>query len=527
MAMVGLVLLIACANLAGLLLARGEARQHEIAVRQAMGASRGRLVRQFLAESLIVAIAGGAAGLPMGWWTLRSALSVVPPDAGLASLAASLDGRVLVFALAVTSLSALFFGLLPALKASRADLQASLKEQGTTTSAGAESVRLRKLLVVAQVASTAALLIAAGLLGESLIYLERTNLGMHVGGVVQFAIQPGLSRYSPTQTVALFDRLRQDVAALPGVASVSAATVPLLADEDSRGTLTFQGYNVTDPWDRTVQLNFVGPDFFSTMGIPLIQGREFREGDSSSSAKVAIVNQKVAQKFFPGRNPIGMHLGMDVHPDIVIVGVVANVKSKDARDPGLPIVFFPYAQDPVVSGATIYVRTRTDPSGVATALRKVVERDAPSQPIDNVQTLAERFSDSMFADRLLAFFTLSLALLAALLAVVGLYGVMAYVVIRRKREFAIRMALGAARTDVMRLVMGEGFWLTLIGVVIGVLGALALTRFLASLLYGVRPTDPLTFAAASLLLTAAALLACYIPARRATKVDPMVALRYE
>ena len=492
-----------------------------------MGASRWRLVRQLLAESLMVAIAGGAAGLTIGWWTLRSALSVVPPDAGLASLAANLDGRVLVFALAITSLSALFFGLLPALKASRADLQASLKEQGTNTSAGAESVRLRKLLVVAQVAATGTLLIAAGLFGESLIRLERTDLGMHVGGIVQFSIQPGLSRYSPRQTVVLFDRLRQDIAALPGVASVSVATVPLLAGEDNRGTLTFQGYNVADPWDRTVQLNYVGPRFFSTMGIPLMQGREFSEGDSSSSAKVAIVNEKVARKFFPGLNPIGMHLGMDVHPDLEIVGVVANVKSKGARDPGLPMVYFPYAQDSFVSEATIYVRTRTDPSAMATALRKVVERDAPSQPIDNVQTLAEQFSDSMFSERLLAFFTLSLALLAALLAVVGLYGVLAYVVVRRKREFAIRMALGAARTDVLRLVMGQGFWLTLIGVVIGVLGALVLTRFLGSLLYGVKPTDPLTFAAASLVLTAAALLACYIPARRATKVDPMVALRYE
>jgi putative ABC transport system permease protein len=225
-----------------------------------------------------------------------------------------------------------------------------------------------------------------------------------------------------------------------------------------------------------------------------------------------------------------MHLeiGWNVHPTVEIVGIVASAKSRDARDPGLPFVYFPYAQDPVgASEGTFYVRTLTDPSAMATALRKVVERDAPNQPIYNVRTLAEQFSDSIFADRLLAFFTLSLGLLAALLAVVGLYGVMAYVVIRRTREFAIRMALGAARTDVIRLVMGQGFRLTLIGVAIGTVGALALTRFLASLLYGVKPTDPLTFVAAPLVLAAAALLACYIPARRATKVDPMVALRYE
>jgi putative ABC transport system permease protein len=535
MAMVALVLLIACANLAGLLLARGEARQHEIAVRLAMGASRARLVRQLLTESLLVAMAGGGAGLLIGLWTLRSILSAirfVPLAAiGLSGLTSNLDAPVLAFAAAVAILSVLFFGLLPALRASRADLQTSLKEQGASGSGGAESVRLRKLLVVVQVASTATLLVAAGLFAESLIRLERADVGMRVGHVVQFSIQPGLSHFSPPQTAALLDRMRQDIAALPGVASVSAAEVPLLAYSNNVDTMKFETYVPGKDEDMNVSVNNVSPLYFATLGIPLIEGREFRDGDSSSSSKVAIINKKVAEKFFPGRDPIGMHLaigwGPDVHPNVEIVGIVANAKSIAARDPGQPFVYFPYAQDSGVSGGTFYVRTRSAPAAMAAALRKVAARDAPNLPVFDVRTLAEQLNDSMVLERLVTFFTLTLALLAALLAVVGLYGVMAYVAIRRTREVAIRIALGAQKADVLRLVVRQGFKLTLIGVVIGIAAALGLTRFLATLLYGVKATDPLTFIAVSVMLTLAALLACYIPARRAAKVDPMVALRYE
>jgi predicted permease len=533
MAMVGLVLLIACANLAGLLLARGEARQHEIAVRMAMGASRTRLIRQLLTESLIVAMAGGAVSLLVGWWTLRSivtAIAVVPNWGPWLSsgLTGNLDPRVLAFAGAVTLLSTLFFGLLPALRASRGDLQISLKEQGSSTSGGPGSVRLRGLLVVAQVASTVVLLIAAALFGEGLIRLERANLGMRIDHLVQFSIDPGLSQYSPARAVALLDRLRQDIAALPGVASVSAAEYPLLALSFNTDTMKFEDHQGED---TTVSVNYVGPHFFSTMGIPLILGREFGEGDSSSNRKIAVINEKVAQQFFPRRNPIGMHLaigwGPDVHPDVEIVGVVANTKSLHPRDPGQPFVYFPYAQDPAVSGGTFYVSARTDPGALATELHRVAGQDAPNLPVFDIRTVEEQFDNSMSADRLLTFLILSLALLAALLAAVGLYGVMAYVVTRRRREIALRMALGAQKTDVLKDVVGKGLKLALIGLAVGIGGALALTRLVSSLLYGVNPTDPLAFAGVSLALIAVALAACYIPARRVTKVDPMVALRYE
>ena len=535
MAMVGLVLLIACANLAGLLLARGEARQHEIALRLAMGASRVRLIRQLFTENLMVAMAGGAAGLLIGWWTLHSILSCIsslsPVVMVMSGLEANLDTRVLVFAAAVTTLSALFFGLLPALKASCADLQTSLKELAPSSSGGAGSVRLRKLLVVAQVASTVVLLIASALFGESLIRLGRANLGMRIGGVVQFSIQPGMNHYSPAQTVTLLDRLRQEIAAQPGAVSVTAAAVPVLSEANNVDTMKFEDHIPTKDEDTTVSVNSVGPHFFSTLGIPVILGREFRESDSASSRKIAIINEKLAQKFFPGRIPIGMHLaigwGPDVHPNIEIVGVVGNAKIIDPRDPGQPIVYFPYAQDSGMSGATFYVRTGTDPSAMTAALRKVAARDAPGQPLYDVRTLVQQFDNSMSPDRLLTFFTLSLALLAALLATLGLYGVMAYSVARRTREIAIRLALGAQTTDVLKQVIGNGLKLVLIGVGVGVGGALALTRLLSSLLYGVAPTEPLAFVGVSLMLIAVALAACYIPARRATKVDPMVALRYE
>jgi len=536
MAMMGLVLLIACANLAALLLARGEARQHEIATRLAMGASRARLVRQFLTESLIVAAAGGLASLLIGWWTLRaivSALSVVPLAAVvLSGLTANLNMRVLSFAAAATILSALFFGLLPALKASRTDLETPLKELGSRSSGGLAGVRLRGVLVVAQVAGTVVLLIAAVLLGESLVRLEGVNLGMRIDHLVQFSMDPGLSRYPRVQAFALLDRTRQDIAALPSVASVSVSQDPAVAWlGNSMGTMTFEGHVRRGDDDTTVSVNYVSPQFFCTLGVPLILGREFGEEDSGSSRKVAIINEKVVQRFFAGRNPIGMHLaigwGPDAHPNIEIVGVVADTTSSHPREPARPFVYFPFAQDPGVSGGTFYVRTRSDPGAMAVALQGVATRDAPNLPIYDVRTVEQQFNNMMSADRLLTLLIVGFAGLAALLAAVGLYGVMAYAVIRRRRETAIRVALGAQKVDVLKLASGDGLKLALVGLAIGIGAALALTRLLTSLLYGVKPIEPIAFVAVALMLTFVALAACYFPARRALKVDPMVALRYE
>ncbi|HVA18301.1 MAG TPA: ABC transporter permease, partial [Candidatus Dormibacteraeota bacterium] len=467
----------------------------------------------------------GVAGLIIGRWTLGALVARIPPDIGASGLAARLDLRVLGFAAAATILSGVFFGLLPALRASRTDLQTAFKEQGASVSSG--SVRLRKSLIVVQVAMTAMLLIASGLFGESLVHLERANLGMRIGHIAQFSLSPGLSRYSPAQTVALFNRLREDIAALPDVSSVSAAEIPLLADANMTDTMSFEGYTRGKNENTNAWVNYVSPHFFSTMGIPLVEGREFRDGDAASSPKVAIINEKVARKFFSGRNPIGLHVaiggGPDSHPNIEIVGVVANAKHTDARDPGHLFVYFPYAQDTTMGDATFYVRAAANPRALAATLRTEVARDAPDLPIYDVRTLTEQLNASMFSDRLVTFFTLSLGLLAA----VGLYGVMAYVVARRTREIGIRMALGAMPGNVARLILWQAAQLGMIGLFIGMIAAIAAARLIRSLLYGVKAADPVVFILSALLLIVVALVACYIPARRAMRVDPIVALRYE
>jgi putative ABC transport system permease protein len=530
-AVVGIILLIVCANLAGLLLARGEVRHHEMTVRLALGASPPRLIRQLLTESLMIAIVGGAAGLLVASLTLDFMVSEIPRGLGILGLAKNLDPRVLAFAAAATILSSAIFGLLPALRASRSNLRKALQEQGGSTSGGAENVRLRKLLIVAQVALTTTLLVAAALFGNSLMHLEDVNLGMNISKVVQFSIQPGLSGYSPAQTLALLDRLHRDIGAFPGVSSVSAAENTVLADSGDEDTFTFEGHPSALKESADTTVNSVGPGFFSTMGIPLIQGRTFRHSDSVPSPKVCVINEYLAQKFFTGHNPVGMHVaigwGPNIHPNIEIVGVVANAKYFDARDPARPAVYFPYAQDGEISSATFYVRTLLAPRAVMASLRNLVAQDAPSLPIYGVETLAGQVAETMFGDRAMSFLTMSFGLLAALLAGVGLYGVMAYVVVRRTREIGIRRALGAPPRAIARTILWQAGLLAAIGLSLGLAAAFAVSRLLGSMLYGVKATDPMAFTLSALLLILVAFAACYIPARRAMHVDPMVALRYE
>lgn len=529
-AMVGLVLLIACANLACLLIARGESRRHEVAVRLALGAGRGRVVRQLLTESLLVSAAGGIAGLLLGWAALASTISLMPSDPGTAMLNAHLDIGVLSFAAAATTLSGLLCGVFPALRASRTNLRSAFSDQGAHSTGGAGSIRLRKSLIVAQVAMTAMLLVAAGLFGESLIRTERVNLGMRIGHIVEFDFAPGLSRYSPAQTLALFKGLDERLAALPGVTSVSAAEQQLLAGGMEIDTVNYEGYtfskgddDYTNPW-----VNHVEPNFFSTLGIPLLQGRAFRDSDSPSSTKVAIISQSIARRCFAGRNPIGFHLGFaNEAPHFEIVGVVADARQNDPRWAASPSVYFPSTQDTVVNEATFYVRTSLPPSTLIPTLRGVVARFAPDVAASNFETLTEQLNSTVSDERLVTFFTVAFALLAAVLACVGLYGVMAYVVTRRTREIGIRVALGASRGGIARMVLWQAGQLALIGVAIGISAAVPLVRLIRSQLFEVKPGNPLVFLFSASLLILVALVACYIPARRAMKVDPMVALRHE
>ncbi len=531
MAMVGVVLLIACANLASLLVARAEARQREIAIRLAIGAGRGRLVRQLLTESLLLALAGGAAGLLVGYWTLRSIVGSFPPDIGIIGIDAKLDYRVLAFSLGLSLLTGLLFGLAPALRATRPDVQDTLKNQAAGGSGGVGGVRMRKGLIIAQVALTAVLLAGAGLFTRSLLNLEKLDLGLRTDHILQFSVSPELNKYTPAQTSAFFDRIREQVALIPGVHSASAAEIPILADSNSDSNITVEGYTPKGKENLEVGENWVGPDYFSTMSIPLLSGREFNSGDAISAKKVAIINATFARLYFAGRSPIGSHFafgsGDKTHPDIEIVGVVRDSKYADVRDKPIAFAYLPYAQDKKVGSATVYVRTEQSPAQLAGALRQTVAGIDPNLPVYGLKTLVEQLNETMFSDRFVTALSLAMGLLAALLAAVGLYGVMAYVVARRTREIGIRMALGATREGIGWLVLREVFRMTIAGVIIGLPAAFGVGWLVQSLLFGVKASDPLVFALTVILLITVTLLASSLPARKAARVDPMVALRYE
>jgi putative ABC transport system permease protein len=530
--MVGLILLIACANLASLLVARGEARQREMAVRLALGAGRWRLVRQLLTESFLLALAGGIAGVVFASWTLGALVGSLHQGIGVVGLETQLNLRVLLFALGISILTGILFGLGPALRATRSSLQTSLKDQGASVSGAKSTVQLRKWLMISQVALTAMLLASAGYFARSLTNLEHQNLGMEIDHVVQFSLAPSLNRYTPQQTVSLFDRLRQGIESLPGVRGVGVAKEPLFQDDDWGSNLTVEGYTPGPDEDMHVFRNSVGPGYFSAMGIPLLSGREFREGDTAGSPKVAIINELMAQKYFRGRNPVGMHMVWGQHNppvplDIEIVGVVQNSKHEDLRDQGHPFVYQPYSQDPDIGASTFYVRTSQDSLALMGSIRQLVASVDSNLPTFGVKTLAEQADESVYADRLLTFFSLCLGLLAALLAAIGLYGVLAYMVARRTREIGIRLAVGAEPKDVSWLVLREVMRMSGVGLAIGLVVAFVLGRFVQSQLYGVKASDPLVFLAAAVLLAAVAFVAGWLPARKAANVDPIVALRYE
>ncbi len=531
MGMVGLVLLIACANVANLLMARGAARQREIAIRMAVGAGRWRLVRQFLVESLTLSLIGGGVGLVVAAWTMGALVGSVPESMGAVGLSASLDVRVLGFTIALSILVGLLFGVMPAMKATRLNLESTLREQGSSVSGALSQVRFRKGLVVSQVVLTTVLLVCAGLFARSLNNLKHLDLGMRPDHLVSFSIQPELNSYTPQKTIALFDQLHQNIAAQPGVDAVSEAVIPEFTDSNSSSNITVDGYQAGQDENMNVGQNDVGPGFFSTMGIPLLQGREFEPSDTASSQKVAIINETMARRYFANRNPIGARFafgaGDKIHPDIEIVGVVKDSKHATVREDSGPFICLPYSQSKTVGNITFYVKTRQEPGVIAASSRREVERLDPNLPVFDVKTVERQIDELLFRDKFLTFLSMCFALLAAVLASIGLYGVMAYTVTRRTREIGIRMALGATRGVVSWLILREVVVLALIGLVVGLPAAYVLGRFTESLLFGVKVGDPLVFVAAGLLLSAATLIGGYLPARKAASIDPLVALRCE
>jgi putative ABC transport system permease protein len=528
--LVGLVLLIACANVANLQIARGIARRKDIAVRLALGARRAHLVRQLLAETLLLALAGGAAGLLVASWAVDSILALLPRES-TAGLTSSIDVRLLAFNFGVAVLTGLVSGLLPALRASRSDLVTALKEQGAGGGTGAGHVRLRRGLVVAQMSVATIVLVTSGLFALSLRQLRGVDVGMRVDGLLAFTIEPELNGYTPDRTIALFDRLRQDLASLPGVVSTTAAEIPVLADSDTGSNVTIEGFTQEGEDGIHVSKNWIGPRYFATLGVPLLAGREIAESDAAAGPKVALINETMARRYFAGRNPIGLHFcfgsGNKLHPDIAIVGIVKDSKAITLKHEDLPFAYIPYAQNPAIGEATFYLRSTQRPDSLAGAVRELVRQADATLPIYGVKTLNEQRDELLYGERLLTTLSLAFALLAALLASIGLYGMMAYTVARRTPEFGIRMALGASLGNVRALVLREALALTAVALLIGLPCAFAAGHLARSLLFGVTPADPLTFLLTALALPAAAALASFVPARRATRVDPMIALRCE
>ena len=529
-ALVGLVLLIACANVANLQVARATARRKEVAIRLALGASRSRIVSQLLVESLTLALAGGAAGLLLAIWMDRALLNFLPTGDSPLTISTTPDWRILAFNLGISLLTGVLFGLAPALQSTRPELAGTLKDQVGSIVGGA-SVGLRKTLVAAQVALSRLLLIGAGLFIRSLSNLKGLDPGFRTANLVGFAVDPPMNGYRPERTLDFYRRLRESLDALPGVESSSLAVIPVLAGDEWDSSMAVEGYQHKPTEAPDPHMQFVSPDYFKTMNIPILLGRDFRMTDGREAPKICIVNEKFARRFFKNGLAIGKHIGMGGDPgtklDIEIIGVVQDTKYESMRDEVPMEVYRPYHQMEFVIGMYAYVRTARQPEQAFSGIRRVVNSLDPNLPIFQMKTIETQMEESLITERLVATLSSGFGALATLLAAIGLYGVMAYIVAQRTREIGVRMALGASSRDVVKLVMRDVFILTGIGIGIGLPAAWGLTRMVSSQLYGIEANDSLTIAAATLGIALVALLAGYVPAQRATRVDPMRALRWE
>jgi predicted permease len=530
-AMVALVLLIACTNVANLLLAQGAARQREFTIRTAMGATRFRIVRQLIVESLLCAVAGGGLGLVLGIWLMNLLTRAVVNETGILGLVAQVDSPILLFALGVTLLSGLLFGLIPAWRVARATLTQTLKDQATNISAGPGHVRFRKILVAGQVAFTLLLLTGASLFMRTLWNLRNQNLGIATDNLISFSVQPQLNGYKAERNVALLDQIRQRLAAIPGVRSVASSQIAVLTGTDMGTNVTVEGRPSLEGDERHVDFDGISPSYFSTLQVPMLSGREFRESDSATSPKVAVINETMAKKFFSGRNPLGAHFalggGNGVKPDIEIVGVVKDWKQEHVRAPDRSYFFLPYSQMPSLFSMTFYSRTEQDPLRVANDLRAAVKEQDANLPIYDLKTVARVVDEDLFAERMVAGLSGAFGGLAAILAALGIYGVLAYLVLQRTREIGIRMALGAGTSNVRALVYREVGVMVAAGSVVGLPIAYVLARYTESMLFGVKAGYLPIYLVSLGIICAVALAACYIPSRRATRIDPIVALRYE
>lgn len=525
----GVVLLIACANIANLLLARGAGRSAEMGVRLALGATRRQLLSLLLTESVLLALLGGAASLVVAQWTLSFMGTMVPADA-VSTLRFELQPSVVLFAAALAIVTGLVFGMFPALHSTRSDLISVIRAGAGQLTGGKAAARFRASLVTVQITLSMALLISAGLFLKSLMNVSRVDLGVNVRQLATFALSPSQVGYDSVRAAVYYARVEEELASIPGATGVTSAVVPLLGGNNWGTDVFVQGFPRGPDADNHSRFNMIGAGYFTTLGVPMLSGRDFTASDSRGGSKVAIVNETFANKFKLGRDAVGKFLTDDTKRDtldIQIVGLIPDIRYSDVKDTVPPVFYTPWRQAGDVGGMYFLLKSSLPPEQMLGAIREVVKRIDATVPVEELRTMPQQVRDNVFLDRMISILSAAFAVLATLLAGVGLYGVLSYSVAQRTREIGVRMALGADRAQVRGLVMKQVGWMTAIGGVLGIAAALGLGKAARSLLYGLEGHDLMVFSLSVILLALVALAAGFIPARRASQVDPMQALRYD